>query len=77
MKIGLMGKKIGMTSLFDEKGHNMACTVIEAGPCLVTQIKTDEVDGYNSIQIGFGEKKETKCVRSEKGHLKNIFNLFS
>ena len=55
---GLIGKKIGMTSLYDENGSNLACTVIEAGPCVVTQIKNEEKDGYNSVQLGFLEKKE-------------------
>jgi len=67
---GIIGKKIGMTSLFDEKGNNVACTVIQAGPCVVTQIKNDEIDGYNSIQIGFGDKRMKNCSKSEQGHLK-------
>jgi len=54
---GLIGKKIGMTSIFDEMGRNIPCTVIEAGPCVVTQIKTNEVDGYNAVQLGFNDKK--------------------
>ena len=66
---GLIGKKIGMTSIFDDQGKNVPCTVIEAGPCVVTQIKTEDTDGYNSIQIGFGDKKEKKCSKSEMGHL--------
>ena len=49
-----------MTSIFDDQGKNVPCTVIEAGPCVVTQIKTEDIDGYNSIQIGFGDKKEKK-----------------
>ena len=55
---GIIGKKIGMTSIFDAKGRNVACTVVEAGPCVVTQVKTDDTDGYSAIQIGFGEAKE-------------------
>ena len=57
---GLIGKKIGMTSIFSEEGKNIPCTVLEVGPCTVTQIKTEEVDGYNAVQIGFGEQKESK-----------------
>jgi len=67
---GIIGKKIGMTSIFDANGVNMACTIIEAGPCVVTQLKTSEVDGYNSIQIGFQDKKLKKSNKSEIGHLK-------
>ena len=55
---GLVGKKIGMTSLFDENGKNIPCTIIEAGPCTVTQVKNNEKDGYRSIQISFDEKKK-------------------
>ena len=54
-----------MTSIFDDQGKNVPCTVIEAGPCVVTQIKTEDIDGYNSIQIGFGDKKE-KNVQNQK-----------
>ena len=68
---GLIGRKIGMTSIFDEQGRNIACTVIEAGPCVVTQVKTEEVDGYNAIQVGFGEKKEKNTTKPLKGHFKN------
>ena len=67
---GLIGKKIGMTSLYDEGGKNLACTVIEAGPCIVTQLKDDEKDGYSSVQLGFNDKKETRINKSEKGHAK-------
>ena len=67
---GLIGKKIGMTSLYDEGGKNLACTVIEAGPCIVTQLKNDEKDGYSSAQLGFNDKKETRLNKSEKGHAK-------
>ena len=67
---GLIGKKIGMTSLYDEGGKNLACTVIEAGPCIVTQLKNDDKDGYNSVQLGFNDKKETRLNKSEKGHAK-------
>ena len=56
---GLIGKKIGMTSIFDENGKNIPCTVIEAGPCVVTQVRTEEVDGYNALQLGFDDKKKS------------------
>ena len=52
---GLIGKKVGMTSIFDENGKNLPCTIIEAGPCTVTQIKSTETDGYEAVQIGFGD----------------------
>ena len=55
---GLIGKKIGMTSIYDENGKNLPCTVIEAGPCVVTQVKTNEVDGYNAVQLGFTDKND-------------------
>ena len=67
---GLIGKKIGMTSLFDEKGINIPCTVIEAGPCVVTQVRTDEVDGYEALQLGFEEKTEKHILKAEAGHFK-------
>ncbi len=67
---GLIGKKIGMTSLFDEGGKNLACTVIEAGPCVVTQLKNNEKDGYDSVQLGFFDKKESRLNNAEKGHAK-------
>ena len=57
MKKGLIGKKVGMTQIFDEKGMIIPVTVIEAGPCVVAQVKTVETDGYNAIQLGFGEVK--------------------
>lgn len=67
---GLLGKKIGMTSLFDAEGKNIPCTVIEAGPCVVTQLKTEETDGYTAMQLGFGEKKEKNTPAPEMGHFK-------
>ena len=67
---GLIGKKIGMTSLFDEKGKNMPCTVIQAGPCVVTQVRTDAVDGYEAVQLGFEDKLEKHVVKAEAGHFK-------
>ena len=68
---GLIGKKIGMTSLYDESGNNLACTVIQAGPCVVTQIKSKDKDGYDSVQLGFLDKKENKLNKDELGHFKN------
>ena len=65
---GLIGKKIGMTSVFSADGKNIPCTVIEAGPCVVTQIKTVETDGYSALQVGFSEKKEKATNKPEKGH---------
>jgi len=67
---GLIGKKIGMTSIFDESGKNVPCTVIQAGPCIVTQVRTDEIDGYNALQLGFDDKAEKNAVKAEKGHFK-------
>lgn len=67
---GLLGKKIGMTSVFSTEGKNIPCTVVEAGPCVVTQVKTEETDGYNSVQIAFGEKKEKNTSAAMKGHFK-------
>jgi len=65
---GLLGKKIGMTSIFDDAGHVIPCTVIEAGPCFVTQIKTKERDGYEAVQLGFDQHKERLVNRPLKGH---------
>ena len=65
---GIIGKKVGMTSIFDENGKNVACTVIEAGPCVVTQVKTKDTDGYNAVQIGFDNKKEKSETKPMKGH---------
>ena len=67
---GLLGKKIGMTSVFSADGKNIPCTVIEAGPCVVTQIKTIEKDGYEAIQVGFEDKKEKHTTKPEAGHFK-------
>ena len=73
---GLIGKKIGMTSIYDENGKNLPCTVIEAGPCVVTQIKTDEVDGYDAIQLGFNDKNEKHTNNAEAGHFKKSREQF-
>ena len=67
---GLIGKKIGMTSIFDDKGKSLPCTVLYVGPCIVTQIKTQKNDGYNSVQLGFEDKSEKKSLKSELGHFK-------
>jgi large subunit ribosomal protein L3 len=67
---GLLGKKIGMTSVFSAEGKNIPCTVIEAGPCVVTQVKTVDNDGYDAIQLGFVDKKDKHTPNAEKGHFK-------
>jgi large subunit ribosomal protein L3 len=65
---GLIGKKIGMTSVFSAEGKNVPCTVIEAGPCVVTQVKTAETDGYEAVQLAFDEKREKSTTNPLKGH---------
>ncbi|WP_029037128.1 50S ribosomal protein L3 [Salinimicrobium xinjiangense] len=65
---GLIGKKIGMTSIFDENGKNIPCTVIQAGPCVITQVRTKEVDGYEALQLGFDDKKTAN--KAAEGHAK-------
>ena len=67
---GLIGKKIGMTSVFSADGKNVPCTVIEVGPCVVTQVKTPEVDGYSALQLGFEDEKEKHLTQPEIGHFK-------
>ena len=67
---GLIGKKIGMTSIFDNDGRNIPCTVIEAGPCIVTQVRTKTVDGYEALQLGFDDKAEKQANKAEIGHYK-------
>jgi large subunit ribosomal protein L3 len=67
---GLLGKKIGMTSIYDENGKNIPCTVIQAGPCIVTQVRTKEVDGYEAIQLAYEEKKEKHTTKAMQGHFK-------
>jgi large subunit ribosomal protein L3 len=67
---GLIGKKVGMTSVFDENGKNVPCTVLQAGPCVVTQIKTVDKDGYFAVQLGFDDKKEKHTTKAEMGHFK-------
>ena len=68
--LGLIGKKIGMTSIFSEEGKNIPCTILEVGPCKVTQVKTEEVDGYDAIQLGFSEQKESRVSKAALGHFK-------
>lgn len=67
---GLIGKKIGMTSLYNEAGKNIPCTVLEMGPCTVTQVKSEETDGYSAVQIGFGDRKEKRTSAALNGHFK-------
>ncbi len=68
--VGLIGKKIGMTSIFGPDGESIPCTVIEAGPCVVTQVKNEETDGYRAVQLCFGEKKEKNTTKAAMGHFK-------
>ena len=67
---GLIGKKIGMTSVFSADGRNVPCTVIEVGPCVVTQVKTEATDGYDALQLGFEEQKEKHLTQPELGHFR-------
>jgi len=67
---GLIGKKVGMTSIYSAAGKNIPCTIIEAGPCVVTQVKTKEKDGYSAVQIGFGERREKSTSKPMMGHFK-------
>jgi large subunit ribosomal protein L3 len=69
VSVGILGTKLGMTQVFDETGNAIPVTVIQAGPCVVTQIKTQQTDGYSSVQIGFGEVKEKALNRPKLGHL--------
>jgi large subunit ribosomal protein L3 len=78
MSKGIVGKKLGMTSLFTADGRCIPVTVVQAGPCVVTQIKTDTVDGYKSLQLGFGTRKESRVNKPLQGHMKKSGNrLFS
>ena len=69
---GLIGKKIAMTSIFSETGKNIPCTILQVGPCKVTQIKSIEKDGYNALQLGYLEQKESRVSKALKGHLKKV-----
>jgi large subunit ribosomal protein L3 len=66
---GLIGKKVGLTSIVSPEGKNLPCTVLEVGPCVVTQVKTEDVDGYNAIQLGWGEAKEKNVSKALQGHV--------
>ncbi len=74
MSIGIIGKKIGMTGVFTSDGRLVPVTVVEVGPCVVTQVKTEKIDGYNALQLGFGEKPLEKCTRPAKGHFQKSGN---
>jgi large subunit ribosomal protein L3 len=74
---GLIGKKLGMTSVFAANGNYVPVTVLQVGPCVVTQIKKDETDGYKALQLGFGGKKETKTTQPLRGHFKKSGGCFS
>jgi large subunit ribosomal protein L3 len=65
---GIIGKKVGMTNIFNEDGKSIACTLIEAGPCVVTQVKNEETDGYKAVQLGYGERKEKNTPKALKNH---------
>lgn len=67
---GIIGRKVGMTSIYSAEGKAMPCTVIEAGPCVVTQIKTQDRDGYEAVQLGFGDRKDKNTPSALKGHFK-------
>ena len=73
---GLLGKKIGMTSVFSADGKHVPCTVIEGGPCVVTQVKTVETDGYAALQLGFEDKNEKHTTKAEQGHFKKAGTTF-
>ncbi|MEM9946331.1 MAG: 50S ribosomal protein L3 [Cyanobacteria bacterium P01_D01_bin.36] len=70
MSVGILGTKLGMTQVFDEAGNAIPVTVVQAGPCVITQIKTQQTDGYSSVQIGYGDVKEKALNRPKLGHLK-------
>jgi large subunit ribosomal protein L3 len=67
---GIIGKKIGMTSIYSAEGKNLPCTLVECGPCVVTQVKTVEKDGYSAVQLAYGDKKEKNTPKALKGHFK-------
>lgn len=67
---GLIGKKVGMTSMYNEAGKNLPCTVLELGPCVVTQVKTEDKDGYAAVQVGFGDRKASRTTQAMAGHFK-------
>jgi len=67
---GILGRKVGMTTIYDDAGNQVVCTVIEAGPCAVTQVKTEETDGYTALQLAFGERKAKRTTSALAGHFK-------
>jgi len=67
---GLIGKKLGMTSIYDNNGKNVACTIIEAGPCVVTQVRTENIDGYTALQLSYGDRKQKNTPKALMGHFK-------
>jgi large subunit ribosomal protein L3 len=67
---GIIGKKVGMTSFYDDSGKNIPCTIIEAGPCVITQVKSTDKDGYNALQLGFEDQKESRVNKPKMGHFK-------
>ena len=71
---GIIGKKIGMTSVYNEDGKNLACTLVEAGPCVVTQVRDNETDGYRAVQLAYGERKEKNTPKALKGHFAKAKN---
>lgn len=72
MRVGLLGRKIGMTQIFQENGTAVPVTVLECGPCTVLQVRTDEVDGYHAVQLGFDDKKRKNATQAERGHAKKV-----
>ncbi|MEB3230269.1 MAG: 50S ribosomal protein L3 [Leptolyngbyaceae bacterium] len=72
MSIGILGTKLGMTQIFDEEGRSIPVTVLQAGPCTVTQIKTEQTDGYSSVQLGYGQVAEKSLTKPELGHLRKV-----
>ena len=67
---GIIGKKVGMTSFYDDSGKNIPCTIIEAGPCVITQVKSTDKDGYNALQLGFEDQKDSRVNKPKMGHFK-------
>jgi large subunit ribosomal protein L3 len=72
MRVGLLGRKIGMTQIFQENGVAVPVTVVECGPCTVLQVRTEEVDGYHAVQLGFADKKRKSATQAERGHAKKV-----
>jgi len=72
MRVGLLGRKIGMTQIFQEDGTAVPVTVLECGPCTVLQVRTEEVDGYHAVQLGFADKKRKSATQAERGHAKKV-----